>query len=94
MAIESDADRQVYMEVMGVPAVVGGVSITGIFDNFYLETVDSSSSDPTLFVVTSDVPSVGEGDVVTVASSNFTGFVRVVAPDSQGMTVLVLGSST
>lgn len=92
MAIESSADRTAFVTTFGVAATVGGVDITAIFDNEYLETLDTASSDPTLIVVTSDVPSVAYGDAVTVASASFTGTVRSVQPDSHGMTVLVLGS--
>lgn len=93
MALESTADRLAYMSAFGVPAVVNGVSIVAIFDNEYSELLNVSTSSPTLICVSSDIPNVDYGQTVVVSSASFSGTVRVVMPDGNGITTLQLARS-
>ena len=94
MAVESDADREVFVDpdAFGQPVTVGGNSINAIFDNDYalvdLDGVTLESLSPVLHCRTIDVPSVAQGDAAIVNSVNYT--VAEVRPDGTGMTLLRL----
>ena len=92
MTIESDADRQAFMETFGVPVVISGETITGIFDNIYYEDLDVDTSQPMVMIITADAPNVDYDQSVIVSSASFSGTVTSVQPDGQGMTTLILKS--
>lgn len=73
----------------GVSATVGGVALTGIFDNAFLESLGiTSGSSPVLLVVSAAAPSATHGTSVTVGGSSYA--VTAVEPDGTGMTLLRL----
>lgn len=93
MSIESAADRQAFMDAFGVPVVVSGNSITGIWDKPYLEELGIATAVPQVLCVTSDLPDVAYGQSVVVASASFSGTVREIHPDGVGMTTLYLAEA-
>lgn len=90
MAIETAADRTAFVNTFGIPAIVGGVSLTGIWDNPYYETLEISTSTPMLTIVTADAPDVAFRDSVIISEVSYSGIVKDVQNDGQGFTVLLL----
>lgn len=89
MAIESAADRLAMIQALdGQQVTIGGASIYAIFDNDYVEALDTEGSGPRLVCRTADVSSVTYGTAAVVSGANYT--VRTIMPDGTGMTVLVL----
>jgi len=88
--IESETDRQVFLEVFGEDVIVDGTTIRGIFDYAYAETLDVSAREPMVMVSSADVVGVSHGTPVVVPSISFSGTVKVVEPDGVGMTTLML----
>jgi hypothetical protein len=73
----------------GVSATVGGVALTGIFDNAFLETLGiTAGSSPSLLIVSSAAPSATHGTSVVVGGASYT--VTAVEPDGTGMALLRL----
>lgn len=95
MAVESAADRAIFLSAndFGVTATIGGSSVTGIFDNDFVE-VDAGGGVP--FAVqqarflarTADVSAVAEGTTATISGTSYKVAVR--QDDGTGMTTLVL----
>lgn len=84
-------DYSVFVADFGVAAVIGGQSVTGIFDNGYASAfADISGSAPSLLLPTSDVGSAAVGNSITVSSVSYTIAER--QDDGTGMTRLVLES--
>jgi hypothetical protein len=73
----------------GVSATVGGVACTGIFDNVYAATLGfTAGTQPMLIVMAAAVPSVAQGNAVTVAGGSYT--VTALEPDGTGVLLLRL----
>ncbi len=73
----------------GTAAVVGGVSLSGIFDNDYAIAMGfASGGTPVLLIFSAAAPSVAVGNAVTVGAVSYT--VVAVEPDGTGMTALRL----
>jgi len=100
MAVETDVERAIFVgtDDFGVSASytpVGGsaTTISGLFDKEYI-AVDSGGSvpvamqQPMFTCLTSSVSSAQENDTLVISSVTYK--VRVVQPDGQGMTVLIL----
>ena len=90
MTIENEATRQAMLEDFGDSVSVASVTMWGIFDNEFLDVLDTQSANPQLLVSTADIPSIAFGDAVIVTAFSFTGTVREWQPDGQGMTLLML----
>ncbi len=91
MAVETDSDRDIFLDDFGVDVVVGAVTLTGIFDNAYLETENFAGTAPRLIVKSSDVSAqgIGQGTALTVDGTSYTvGWPP--QPDGTGMTELYL----
>lgn len=101
MAVETATELAVFFDAddFGVNAtytsVASGtpVSIKGIFDHEFYEadaggTVGFAIEQPIFTCRTSDVSDAGEGDAITINSTDYT--VRVIRNDGTGVTVLAL----
>jgi hypothetical protein len=100
MAVESADDRAVFFNAddFGVaasftPSGGSASTVNGIIRNVYFEAeaggnVGVSMQDPMFICRTADVPSVAEGDALSVSGTAYT--IRVVEPDGTGMTRLML----
>jgi hypothetical protein len=94
--LETDADRQSYMEAFGVPVTWASGTFTAIFDDAFVGAnpgdafVESSS--PRILCRTSDVEGILSRTAIEVATIPF----RVLSnqPDGTGLTVLVLERQT
>ena len=71
-----------------VTATIGGVEVTGILDNQYVEVLDSAGTHPVLTCKTADVAEATEGTAVIIAGVEYE--VIVPQPDGTGITQLVL----
>lgn len=80
-------DRRAFFTDFGVPAVVGGVALTGIFDAAYADALGIGGSAPVLTIDT-DATTPAYGAAVTVAGVSYT--VAEIQPDGTGMTRLLL----
>jgi len=72
----------------GVDATVDGISVEGIFDAEYVESLEVEETAPAFTCKTSDVTSAAHGDAVVVNATNYT--IAGVEPDGTGMTKLIL----
>ena len=72
----------------GVAATVGGVALTGHFENGYADALGIAGSAPSLLIVAADAPSVALGNAVVVGGASYT--VAAVEPDGVGITRLRL----
>jgi hypothetical protein len=76
----------------GQTATVGGVSVSGIFDNGFalggVGAIGMASSQPTLTLATASVPASPVGTAVVVGGGNYT--VGAHEPDGTGMSRLLL----
>ena len=89
--LESDADRQAYLEQLGEPLTINGKPVRGIFESGFLEldlgaTVESIEISATF--ASRDVTGIVHDDIVRRGSDQF----RVVGiqPDGEGLTTLLL----
>ena len=81
-------DLAPYFADFGIDATVGGVSVRGIFDSAYAAALGLAGTRPMLLVASADVPTVAEGDAVTIGAAGYT--VESVRPDGAGMVQLFL----
>jgi hypothetical protein len=88
MSFESDEDRLALLADFGVDIIIGGQTVTGIFDDLYTDEFGVSGSDPTITVRTIDVASVGSGDAVSIGGVDYTA--RTPEPDGLGITHIPL----
>jgi hypothetical protein len=95
MAVESADDRAIFLSAndFGVTATIGGSSVTGIFDNDFVEVdagggVPFAVQQPRFLARTADVSSVSEGTAATISGTSYKVAVR--QDDGTGMTTLVL----
>ena len=76
----------------GQTATVGGVSVSGIFDNGYalggVGAIGMASSQPTFTLATASVPASPVGTAVVVGGGNY--LVGAHEPDGTGMSRLLL----
>ncbi len=88
--MDGDLDAMLDTDVFAKQATVGGVTVNGIFDRPYRESLDTTGYAPVLWIKTVDAAAVTFGTAVTVNGTNYT--VASVEPDgdSTGVTALVL----
>lgn len=86
--MDGDLDAMLSTDEFAVVATVGGVTMNGIFDRPYRETLDTAGYAPVLWVRTSDASAAVYGSAVTVNATSYT--VAAVEPDGTGVTALVL----
>ena len=81
-----------YFSDFGQTATVGGVSVSGIFDNGYalggVGAIGMASSQPTFTLATASVPASPVGTAVVVSGGNY--LVGAHEPDGTGMSRLLL----
>ncbi len=83
------ADLPAMFPDFGIPAIVGGVALTALFDDEYAAALDAvAGSTPVLMVQTASVPAVALGAAVVADSTNYT--VVGIQPDGTGITRLIL----
>jgi hypothetical protein len=90
-AIEAATATQAVAAFSNCTATVGGVSVAGIFDDAYTDTLNFSGSFPALSCASADVSTAAQGAAVVVNGSNYT--VAAVKPDRTGMTLLQLAEA-
>ncbi len=103
MAIESAADRAVFLDVdeFGVavtytPVIGSAVSLVGLLDSGYEEVdlpgavdISMALSRSRLVVRSADLPAAAaDGDTVTIASIDY--LVKVISADGEGMSELIM----
>lgn len=93
MAVETAADRAIFLEDFGVTATWNTNSVKGIFDNVYAAedvggNVAFAVTQPRFLCKTADISAMAEGDTITIESVNY--YVRIIMPDGTGMTDLAL----
>lgn len=82
-------DTAPFLADFGVAATVGGVSLTGIFDNAYADPFGIvASASPVLLIVSSAAPSAAVGNTVVVGGITYT--IAEIQPDGTGITRLML----
>ncbi|HUX58126.1 MAG TPA: hypothetical protein VMV77_14205 [Bacteroidales bacterium] len=95
--IESDLDTFINnddfaIEITYTPSGGDPVVISGIYDNetegFNIQTNQLEAGGPKILVKDSDITGVAIGD--TVIKDSITYYIRGIAPDGSGMTVLTL----
>lgn len=85
-------DAAPFLTDFGVAATVGGVSLTGIFDNAYADPFGMvAATSPVLLAADSDVAAAEIGDLVSVGGGTYA--VAEIQPDGTGMTRLMLKTS-
>ena len=91
MAIETDADRLAVLSDWSEDGIYGGTkTLTGIYDEEYVEMNGMSGYAPVFTCRTSDVTTAGVavGGTLVVTAGTFT--VQVPQPDGTGFTKLIL----
>ena len=69
-------------------ATLDGVSVTGIFDNQYIDTLGVASRQPMFTLPTADAAAATQASVLIVEGVTYR--VRSIEPDGTGVTVLML----
>jgi len=87
MTIESAADRLAMLADWD-SAVFGADTISGVFDNKFVEVNGVEDVHPVFTCRTADVPGVAQGSAITVNGTAYT--VVGVQPDGTGMSMLLL----
>ncbi|MEW6612702.1 MAG: hypothetical protein AB1409_08175 [Pseudomonadota bacterium] len=82
------ADLNLFVADFGINAVVGGVSVRGIFDNAFVEQLGVEGLRPTFTAPTASLPAVSHGTVVTINAVSYRSI--GVQPDGTGVTLLIL----
>ena len=78
-----------YFADFGVSATVGGVAVTGIFDNAFGDVLGIvAGTSPSLQIVSSAAPSAAVGDTVVVGGTSYT--IAELQPDGTGLMRLAL----
>lgn len=84
MAFAEDLSDFINTDTPGHAAcVINGMSVTGLFDNFYDDPLGMSASQPVLLLNEDDTGAVAAGDAITVAGTSYT--VAAVEPDGYGL---------
>lgn len=91
--LTSDLDKFLNTSQFAKTAVIGSgtrnqVSINGIFENEYIESVDVNSLTPTFLCKTSDLTNIKVGNNLTVDNTDYK--IRDPQQDGTGLTLLVL----
>lgn len=85
-------DHSLFFADYGVTAIVGGQTVSVIFDNGYalggVGAIGMASSQPTLTLATASVPANPVGTAVAVGGGNY--LVGAHEPDGTGMSRLLL----
>ena len=85
-------DPALFFTDFGVTAIVGGQTVSVIFDNGYALAgagpLGMASSQPTLTLATASVPANPVGTAVVVGAANYT--IGAHEPDGSGMSRLML----
>jgi len=87
MALVENFDA--YLYDFGIPVVLNGVSIRGIFDNGYADVFNTAGTAPSVLVKSSDATNTVRGTTAAIAATNYI----VAEPpeaDGTGMTKLRL----
>lgn len=72
-----------------VSCVVGGSTVSGIFDNDFLTSLGvTAGTGPVLLLPASDAASASQGSSITVAGTSYT--ITGIEPDGTGMVLLRL----
>lgn len=91
-ARETRLNTAVFAHLANTSATLGGVAVTGIFDNGYsagnVGGMGIASAQPTLTLPTASVPANPVGVTAVVASASYT--VAEHQPDGSGVSVLYL----
>lgn len=89
MAMTEDLSAFFSPAEFATAATLGGVAVTGIFDNGYMQDpYGGSASQPVFTLATSAAPSNSVGSALVVGSTTYT--VAEMMPDGTGITVLRL----
>jgi len=88
------SDKDVFLSDFGAAAVIGGSSVSVIFDHAYLASLDIETSNPVALAKSADVANVNRGDAVAIAAGDFNdafnGKVVGIQPDGTGFSLLEL----
>jgi hypothetical protein len=88
----ADMNASMVPMLANVQVTIGGVAVTGIFDNAATYAVQGQigyeQTAPTLTLLTANVPSPAVGAQVTVGAQNFTVYAH--EPDGTGLSRLLL----
>lgn len=71
-----------------VEALIGGETVTGIFDAEYAERLNTAGTAPVFMCKSADAAGIEQGYEVVIGDSDYT--VVGIEPDGTGMTMLVL----
>lgn len=95
MAVESADDRAIFLSAddFGVTATFKGATISGIFDNDYVQVdgigeMGFAMQQPRFLCRTSDVSTAVEDDTIVISAITYK--IKVRQDDGTGMTMLVL----
>ena len=77
-----------YFADFGVTATLGGVAVTGIYDDAYADALGISGSGPSLLLPATSAASASLGASCVVGAISYT--VSGIQPDGTGMTRLML----
>lgn len=87
-ALQTRVNTAAMAHLSNVTATVGGVSVSGIFDDAYLDPLGIAGSQPSLLCASADVSGAAQGSAVVVNAVSYT--VGSIQPDGTGMTRLLL----
>jgi len=89
MAFLEDFTEFLSTDDFAVDAEIAGDTVTGIFEESFIESLGVETLTPIFNCVLADVSSVNYGDAVTV--NNTTYHVTGIQKDGTGMVALILG---
>lgn len=92
MTIETDQDRAGFFQAgdFATAAVIGNVTVLGLFDSAYLSVHDIDTEHPAFTAPSVDLADVDYGDSVTINEQAYT--IRSIQPDYFGVTTLILSA--
>lgn len=90
MSAESNTDRDGFFDIdeFADIAVIGNITVTGLFDASFVRFGGIDTEAPTFIAPTSALSMVDYDDTIQISGTDYT--VRSVQPDFTGMTTLVL----
>lgn len=88
-AIETATAANAVAALANVTATVDGVTVNGIHDNAFLESMGiTAGTGPVLLCAAADITSAAQGDTAVIAAVSYT--ITSLEPDGTGMTLLRL----
>jgi hypothetical protein len=88
VSIETAGDRLALLTILGEDVIVNGAPLKGVVDDGFVDTLEyGEGTGPQVIVRTSDVPSVAQGQPVTMRDIAYR--ISSVRPDGTGMTTLL-----